>query len=118
MVSIEHSTLTAAQKDILKALLKGGPNELHRAVGKYLTALKYPDGIASDFEIKAALQFAESVRESLVAAAMEDPESEFSWSFTPIYGDYVDALDKGTDDIAAVGGLIEELWATAQALPS
>ncbi len=112
------SRLSQAQRRTLTGLLKDGPNELHRSVGKFLTDLKFPgtkDAGASEF--LAAEAFAESVRQALITAALEDPESEFSIAFTPKYGDFEEALKMGKDVVEAAGALIDGLWAASQALP-
>ena len=114
-----HSALEPSQRLILTSLLKAGPDELHQSVGKFLTALKFPSSrgaLAS--EIHAAEDFAESVRRALIDAAMTDPESNFSQVFTPIYGDYEEALMKGSSVVEAVGSLIEELWRASQTMLS
>lgn len=117
MTDLATSKLPKKQQDSLKSLLKNGPDELHRAIGLFLTALKFPDSSETgDSEIRAAETFAESVREALVSAAMKDPESEFSWAFTPIYGEFVDALDGGAGMIAAVMALIDAILKASEDL--
>ncbi len=111
------SRLSHARRRTLTGLLKEGPNELHRSVGKFLTALKFPGtGDAEASESFAAEAFAEAVRQALVTAALEDPESEFSITFTARYGDFEEALKMGKDVVEAAGALIDGLWAASQAL--
>lgn len=111
------SGLSQGQRQTLTGLLKDGPNELHRSVGKFLTALKFPGTEdANAAESLAAEAFAEAVRLALVTAALKDPESEFSIAFTPKYGDFEEALKMGKDVVEAAGALIDGLWAVSQAL--